>query len=55
LICGNPWFAGGNPWFEGGFIDPLPAPNAGRTASMVMAQMPERVFVTKDLFIIERF
>ncbi len=40
----EPLVRGREPWFEGGFIDPLPAPNAGRTASAVMAQMPERVF-----------
>lgn len=53
MICGNPWFEGANPWLEGGLIDPLPAPNAGRTASAVMAQMPEKAFVIEDLVIIE--
>jgi len=50
----EPLVRGREPWFEGGFIDPLPAPNAGRTASAVMAQMPERVFVIEDLVLVRR-
>jgi hypothetical protein len=32
-------------------IDPLPAPNAGRSASAVIAEIPRRLLVIKDLVI----